>query len=141
MEVTVNSTCARRRRAEGGEVTYRAAAGVHLALRTDNAAGGGAGCESVAHIERREVLEEERDGALHLHACEVYRVGRVVAADAPVHRAPLPCAVRGWRVGASAAHNRRAGVAACGEAACGQVRAPSLMPEVLSYLMPSELHP
>ena len=98
MEVTVNSTCARRRRAEGGEVTYRAAAGVHLALRTDNAAGGGAGCESVAHIERREVLEEERDGALHLHVCEVGRVGRVVVAGAPVHRAPLPCAERagGW---------------------------------------------
>ena len=46
----------------GGEVTYRAAAGVHLALRTANAAGGGAGCEGVAHIELREVPEEERDG-------------------------------------------------------------------------------
>ena len=31
-------------------------------------------------------------------------------------------------VEASAAHNRRAGVAACGEAACVQVRAPVLMP-------------
>ena len=82
------------RRGGGGGDLARATAGVHLALRTANAAGGGAGCEGVTHIELREVPEEERDGLGLLPVGEVERVVRVVVAGAPYRRAPFPCAMR-----------------------------------------------
>eukprot|EP00964_Phaeocystis_antarctica_P102429 scaffold67774_cov42-Phaeocystis_antarctica.AAC.1 len=68
---------------------------MHLALRTANAASSGAGCEGVAHIELREVPEEERDGPRLFQGRKVRWVVRVVIAVAPGRRAPFPCATRG----------------------------------------------
>ena len=97
-----------------------------------------------AHIELGKVPEEEGDGLGLLHLVEVLWVLRVVEADTPGRRAEFPCATQGG-ASASAAHNRRAGVAAacgeaaCGEAACGEVRAPELMAPPTSTLSPPPL--
>ena len=57
--LTERVICAQRRAEGSVAFLARDGQGVPCALRTANAAGGGTGCEGVAHIELREVPEEE----------------------------------------------------------------------------------
>ena len=57
--LTERVICAQRRAEGSVGFLARDGQGVPCALRTANAAGGGTGCEGVAHIKLREVPEEE----------------------------------------------------------------------------------